>query len=52
MFKGGYSGQGLYISPKNQMVMVYFGTSDTELRIHRLLPIARKLSQSQLLQAD
>jgi CubicO group peptidase (beta-lactamase class C family) len=48
MFKSGYSGQGIYVSPNNDMVMVWFGTADTEFRDHELLPIARKLSSSGL----
>lgn len=49
MFKSGYSGQGLYVSPSNELVMVWFGTADTEFRQHELLPLARKLSVSGLL---
>ena len=49
MFKSGYSGQGLYVSPNNELVMVWFGTADTEFRQHELLPLARKLSVSGLL---
>lgn len=48
MFKSGYSGQGLYVSPSSELVMVWFGTADTEFRQHELLPIARKLSTSVL----
>ncbi|MEP1554705.1 MAG: serine hydrolase domain-containing protein [Paraglaciecola sp.] len=50
MFKSGYSGQGIYISPNHEWVMVWFGTADTEFKTHELLPIARKLSRSGLLQ--
>jgi CubicO group peptidase (beta-lactamase class C family) len=49
MYKGGYSGQGVYVSPSNDMVMVWFGTADTEFQTHQLLPMARKLSTSALL---
>lgn len=44
MFKGGYSGQGLYIAPERDLVMVWFGTADKKFGSHHLLPIARQLS--------
>ncbi|MFT2091523.1 serine hydrolase domain-containing protein [Paraglaciecola sp. 2405UD69-4] len=49
MFKSGYSGQGLYISPSNNMVMAWFGTDDTNFNTHNLLPLSRKLSKAKLL---
>lgn len=49
MFKGGYSGQGLFVDPNRNVVIAWYGTSDTEGRSNHLLPIARQLAQSNLL---
>lgn len=50
MFKGGYSGQGVYVSPKNNMVVAWFGTDDKQFGSHQLLKLARKLSTSDVVQ--
>lgn len=44
MYKDGFSGQGIYVSPANDFVMAWFGTADTNFNKHHLLPIARQLS--------
>lgn len=49
MYKDGYSGQGIYISPERDMVMAWFGTADKSFETHELLPLARKLSTSAIL---
>lgn len=51
MYKDGYSGQGVYIAPKRDMVMAWFGTADKEFETHHLLPLARKLSKSTILES-
>ena len=48
MFKAGYSGQGIYISPSRELVMVHFGTHGTDDIEHSLLEIERQLSTSEL----
>jgi CubicO group peptidase (beta-lactamase class C family) len=50
MYKEGYSGQGVYIAPGRDMVMAWFGTADKAFQTHHLLPLARKLSQSSILE--
>lgn len=46
MFKGGYSGQGLYVDPKRELVVAWFGTGlDYSARVNAMLPMARQLSQ-------
>lgn len=44
--KEGYSGQGLFVSPKRQLVVAFFGTDDTSFAGHRLTSVARQLSLS------
>jgi CubicO group peptidase (beta-lactamase class C family) len=46
MYKDGYSGQGVYIAPQRELVIVWFGTADKAFGTHKLLPLARKLSKS------
>ncbi len=48
MFKGGYSGQGLYVDPDRDLIVAFYGTADTRGRSNDLLMIARQLSQSGL----
>lgn len=48
MFKGGYSGQGIYVSPERELVIVWFGTADLDFEINHLLPVSRQLSRSGL----
>jgi CubicO group peptidase (beta-lactamase class C family) len=48
MFKGGYSGQGLFIDPDKGVVIAFFGTASLEGKSNELLPIARQLTQAGL----
>ena len=45
MFKGGYSGQGIFVDPGRDIVAVWYGTSGTDGENHQLLPLTRKLSK-------
>ena len=45
MFKGGYSGQGIFVDPGRDIVAVWYGTSGTDGQSHQLLPLIRKLSK-------
>ena len=45
MFKGGYSGQGIFVDPGRDIVAVWYGTSGTDRQSHQLLPLIRKLSK-------
>jgi CubicO group peptidase (beta-lactamase class C family) len=47
-FKGGYGGQGLYISPSRDLVIAFFGTFDEDGRGHEMTRIARQLAKSTL----
>lgn len=47
-FKAGYAGQGLYISPKRDLVIAYFGTFEENQEINQLPRIARQLAKSGL----
>ncbi len=48
-FKGGYGGQGLYISPARDLVMAYFGTPfDARMQTHELQWITRQMIKSGL----
>jgi CubicO group peptidase (beta-lactamase class C family) len=47
-FKGGYGGQGLYISPTRDLVIAYFGTLDADGRSNELSTVARQLATSGL----
>lgn len=49
MFKGGYSGQGVFVAPEQDIVIAFFGTSDTKGNRHELLKISRQLATSILL---
>ena len=49
MFKGGYSGQGVFVAPERDIVIAFFGTADTAGNSHNLLKISRQLSTSGLL---
>jgi CubicO group peptidase (beta-lactamase class C family) len=46
LYKDGFSGQGIYISPEADLVLAWFGTADKQFKKHALLPIARKLANS------
>lgn len=48
MFKGGYSGQGIFVDPNRDVVVAWYGTSNTDGDSNGLLPIARQLTQSGL----
>ena len=45
-YKGGFSGQGLYISPSRNMVIAFFGTSDVNGVSNKLDEISRQISKS------
>ena len=47
-FKGGYGGQGLYISPSRDLVVAFFGTFDENHEGHEMTRIARQLAKSGL----
>jgi CubicO group peptidase (beta-lactamase class C family) len=50
-FKGGYGGQGLYISPARDLVIAYFGTPfDERMEAHELEWITRQIVNSGLLE--
>ena len=47
LYKGGYSGQGLYVDPDRDLVVAWFGTGeDFSARRNDLLTIARQLATS------
>lgn len=49
MYKGGYSGQGLYVDPDRLLVIAWFGTGlDFNDRKNDMLPIARQIARSGL----
>ena len=47
-FKGGYGGQGLYVSPSRNLVVAFFGAFETDGTDHEMTRIARQLSKSGL----
>ena len=47
-FKGGFGGQGLYISPSRDLVIAFFGTFDESGKGHEMLQVARQLTKSEL----
>ena len=47
-FKGGFGGQGLYISPSRDLVIAFFGTFDADGKGHELARVARQLAKSGL----
>lgn len=47
-YKGGFSGQGLYISPSRNLVIAFFGTSDANGVSNKLDEISRQMSKSEL----
>lgn len=47
-FKGGYGGQGLYVSPRRDLVIAFFGTMNADGSGHELTRIARQLAKSEL----
>ncbi|MFT5250585.1 MAG: CubicO group peptidase (beta-lactamase class C family) [bacterium] len=48
-YKGGFSGQGLYISPSNNLVIAFFGTADENGVSNELEDISRQISKSDLI---
>lgn len=48
MYKGGYSGQGLYVDPDRELVIAFFGTADTEWNSNELMSATRQLATSGL----
>jgi CubicO group peptidase (beta-lactamase class C family) len=48
MYKSGYSGQGIYVSPSRDLVIVHFGTHGIDDTGHSLLEIERQLATSGL----
>lgn len=47
-FKGGYGGQGLYLSPARDLVIAFFGTLDDNGNSNEMGQIARQLAKSRL----
>ncbi|MDG2289440.1 MAG: serine hydrolase [Woeseiaceae bacterium] len=47
-FKGGYGGQGIYVSPARDLVIAFFGTFDENQMSHEMTQIARQLAKSGL----
>ncbi|QHI35156.1 6-aminohexanoate-dimer hydrolase [Kordia antarctica] len=47
-YKGAHGGQGLYISPAKDLVIAFFGTSNTDRQRNQLDVISRQLSKSGL----
>lgn len=47
-FKGGFGGQGLYISPSRELVVAFFGTFDENGNGHEMTRVARQLAKSGL----
>lgn len=47
-FKGGYGGQGLYISPSRDLVIAFFGTMNVDGSGHEMTDVARQLAVSGL----
>lgn len=47
-FKGGYGGQGLYVSPSRDLVIAFFGTLDENGLSSEMTQVARQLAKSGL----
>ena len=47
-YKGGYGGQGLYVSPSRDLVIVFFGTLDENGQSSQMTQVARQLAKSNL----
>jgi CubicO group peptidase (beta-lactamase class C family) len=52
MFKGGYSGQGLYVDPSRDLVIAWFGTARDYDTGNSMLPVSRQLAHSGLFAAQ
>ncbi len=48
MFKGGYSGQGLYVDPERDLIIAFFGTAAKTGESNALLNISRQLAKSDI----
>jgi len=48
LYKGAHGGQGLYISPTKDLVIAFYGTSNTDHQRNQLDVISRQLSKSGL----
>jgi len=46
--KGGYGGQGLYVSPRYDFVVAFFGCPDTDNRLHQILAWTRRIERQVL----
>ena len=46
MFKGGYSGQGIFVDPSRDVVVAWYGTDSTSGEAHSLLTVVRQLTTS------
>ncbi len=45
VYKGGYSGQGIYVDPANDLVVAWFGTgTDYNKKRNAVLPVTRQIS--------
>jgi len=47
-FKGGFGGQGLYVSPSRDLVVAFFGAFEEDGTTHEMTRIARQLAKSGL----
>jgi hypothetical protein len=47
-YKGGYGGQGLYISPRRDLVIAFAGAFDTGGPASEMASVARQLARSGL----
>jgi prepilin-type processing-associated H-X9-DG protein len=47
-YKEGYGGQGLYISPRQDLVVAFFGSPDDSGKSNEMRDIARQLARSGL----
>ncbi len=47
-FKGGYGGQGLYVSPAHDLVVAFFGTPGPDWKTNEMTAIARQLGTGPL----
>ena len=52
MYKSGYSGQGIFVSPERKLVIAFFGTHGKDWKEHQLDAISRQLSRSGLFSSD
>jgi len=48
LYKGAHGGQGLYISPRNDLVIAFYGTANTDFERNQLELISRQLVKSGL----